>query len=224
VLFPVAHAAPMDHPALAGPGSLAADSHQSPVPTSGKRTCTSAMVICSGHNAAVGMGDAGRDAWHRAVILEGVSNMGLEVAVGFLIAWVVGKARRAGKQLDGVADQMVDASAVRLRDVLLRKLGGDSSVQRLQLEAAETGEVSDRTRQRVTLALEDAVEQDTQFAAELESALAEAEKNGALVATSGGTVVSGTANATAPGSVAIGAVGRDANLGQAPDPHRPDRT
>jgi hypothetical protein len=150
--------------------------------------------------------------------------MGLEVAVGFLIAWAVGKARRAGKQLDGVADQVVDASAVRLRDVLLRKLGGDSAVQRLQLEAAETGQVSDRTQQRVTLALEDAVDQDSQFADELKVALAEAEKNGGLVATTGGTVISGTANATGTSSVAIGAVGRDANVGQAPDPHRPDRT
>jgi hypothetical protein len=149
--------------------------------------------------------------------------MGLEVAVGFLIAWAIGKARRAGKQLDGVADQIVDASAARLRDVLLRKLGNDSAMQRLQLEAVETGRVSDRTQQRITLALEDAVEQDTEFANELTSALAQAEKNGALVATSGGTVISGTATATGQGSVAIGAVGRDANMGQAPDPHRPDR-
>src|SRR5689334_15664251 len=140
--------------------------------------------------------------------------MGLEVVVGFLIAWAVGKARRAGKELDGVADQVVDASAVRLRDVVLRKLGGDSAVQRLELEAAETGEISDRTQQRVTLALEDAVEQDAQFADELKGALAEAERNGGLVATSGGTVVSGTANASGTGSVAIGAVGRDANLRQ----------
>lgn len=149
--------------------------------------------------------------------------MGLDVAVGFLIAWAVGKVRRVGKQLDRVADEVVDASAVRLRDVLLRKLGKDSAVQRLQLEAAEIGEVSDRTRQRVTLALEEAVEQDKQFAAELTSALVQAEKNGALVATSGGTVISGTATATGLCTVAIGAVGRDANLGQAPDPHRPDR-
>ena len=149
--------------------------------------------------------------------------MGLEVVVGFLIAWVVGKARRAGKQFDGVADQMVDASAVRLRDVLLRKLGSDSAVQRLELEAAESGEVSDRTRQRVTLALEDAVEQDTEFADELTAALAEAEKNGGLTATSGGTVIIGTANATGTGSIAIGAVGRDASLRQSPGPHQPDR-
>lgn len=149
--------------------------------------------------------------------------MGLEVAVGFLIAWAVGKARRAGKQLDGVADQVVDASAARLRDVLLRKLGSDSAVRQLQLEAGESEQVSDRTKRRVTLALEDAMEQDAQFAAELTSALAEAEKHGSLVATHGGTVVHGTATASGQGSTAIGAVGRDVTVGQAPDPHQPDR-
>jgi hypothetical protein len=148
--------------------------------------------------------------------------MGLELAVGFLIAWAVGKARRAGKQLDGVADQLVDASAVRLRDVLLRKLGNDTAVQQLQLEAAQAGKVSDRTQQRVTLALEDAADQDKQFADELMDALAQADKNGALSATSGGTIISGTAKATGHG-IAFGAVGRDANVRQAPDPHRPDR-
>ncbi|GLY42502.1 hypothetical protein Amsp01_085250 [Amycolatopsis sp. NBRC 101858] len=145
--------------------------------------------------------------------------MGLEVAVGFLIAWAVGKARRAGKQLDGVADEVVDASAVRLRDVLLRKLGKDSAVEQLQLEAARPEGVGDRTAQRVKLALEDAVEQDRGFAAELESALAEAEKSGSAA---GGPVVSGTATASG-GGIAIGAVGRDANFGPPPDPRRPDR-
>ncbi|OXM50291.1 chromosome partitioning protein [Amycolatopsis thailandensis] len=144
--------------------------------------------------------------------------MGLEVAVGFLIAWAAGKVRRAGSQLDGVADAVVDASAVRLRDVLLRKLGGDSAVKRLQLEAGETGDVSDLTRQRVNLAIEDAVEQDPQFATELKAAIAEAAKDDDFVATYGTTTVTGTAHAHATGSIAIGAVGRDANLGQAPDP------
>ncbi|MGW5715332.1 hypothetical protein ACWEVP_04135 [Amycolatopsis sp. NPDC003865] len=145
--------------------------------------------------------------------------MGLEVAVGFLIAWAVGKARRVGKQLDGVADQVMDASAVRLRDILVRKLGTDSAVQRLQLEAAESPEISERTLQRVTLALEEAVVQDGEFAAELESALAE-------VSDSDGTpqtmAVSGSAVAHG-GGIAIGAVGRDVHLGQAPDPQGPDR-
>ncbi|MFE5501319.1 hypothetical protein ACFQ73_02055 [Amycolatopsis japonica] len=147
--------------------------------------------------------------------------MGLEVVVGFLIAWAVGKARRAGQQLDGVADQVVDASAERLRNVVLRKLGMDPAVERLQLEAGQPEGVSDRTQQRVTLALEDAVEQDTSFAAELKSALADAEKNG-VVAMSSGAVVSGPVTASGHG-IAIGVVGRDATIGQAPDPHRPDR-
>ncbi len=147
--------------------------------------------------------------------------MGLEVVVGFLIAWAVGKVRRAGQQLDGVADQVVDASAERLRDVVLRKLGTDSAVERLQVEASQPDGVSDRTQQWVTLALEEAVEQDTDFAAELKSALAEAEKNG-VVAMSGGTVVSGPVTASGHG-IAIGAVARDANIKQAPDPRQPDR-
>jgi len=61
-----------------------------------------------------------------------------------------------------------------------------------------------------------AIERDATFAAD-------AEKNSGLAASESGTVVSGTANATGPNSIAIGAVGRDANLGQAPDPHQPDR-
>jgi hypothetical protein len=149
--------------------------------------------------------------------------MGLEVAVGFLIAWTIGKVRRTGKQLDRLADDLLDASEVRLRDVLLRKLGGDTAVQRLELEAAETGAVSDLTRRRVTLALEDAVGHDTEFAAELKAALDEARKNGALPAASGGTSIAGTAQASGQGSIAIGATGRDAHIGRVPDPHRPDR-
>ncbi|WP_328617208.1 hypothetical protein OHS18_13280 [Amycolatopsis sp. NBC_00355] len=147
--------------------------------------------------------------------------MALEAAVGFLIAWAVGKARRAGNQLDGAVDQVVDASAARLRDVLLRKLGRDSAVERLQLEAAESAEISDRTRQRVTMAIEDAVDHDAEFAAELEAALADARQNGGLVAGAGGTVISGSA-AAHNGGVAIGAVGRDVNFGQTPDPRQPD--
>jgi hypothetical protein len=148
--------------------------------------------------------------------------MGLEMAVGFLIAWAVGKARRAGRQLDGVADQVVDAASARLRDVMLRKLGTDSAVQRLQVEAAESATISDRTRDRVTLALEEAVEEDREFAAELESAMADVEKSGVASAISYVTEVSGTATA-AGGGIAIGAVGRDVNLGQVSGPRLPDR-
>lgn len=149
--------------------------------------------------------------------------MGLEFAVGVLIAWVIGKARRAGKQLDEVADQVVDAAAVRVRELLLSKLGADSAVQQLLLEGEQTGEVSDRTRQRVELALEEVTYKDTQFATELNAALtAAAERTDSkLVATHGGTAVSGNASASGAGSSAIGAIGTvsgDLSSGQALDP------
>lgn len=69
----------------------------------------------------------------------------------------------------------------------------------------------------------EASKQKATVADELKDASAEAERNGGPVATGNRTVVSGTANASGSGGIAIGAVGRDANLGQAPDPHQPDR-
>jgi len=68
-----------------------------------------------------------------------------------------------------------------------------------------------------------AIEQDATFAAELKGTRAGAEKNSGPAATGNETAVNGTVNASGTASIAIGAVGRDANIGQAPDPHRPDR-
>jgi hypothetical protein len=148
--------------------------------------------------------------------------MGPEVAVGMLIAWVIAKARRAGQQFDGVADQVVDAAAKRVRDLLLRKLGSDSALSQLQLEGEQTGKVSNRTRQRVELALEDALEKDVQFAVELRLALVEATKaQGKAGVVLGTNLVSGTAAASGDGSSAIGAIGFVAggvSSGQASDP------
>jgi hypothetical protein len=148
--------------------------------------------------------------------------VGVEVVIGTLIAWAVGKARRAGKALDGLADEVVDAGAAKVRDVVLAKLGDDSSVRKLAEEAAETGEVSERTRKRVALAIEDAADEDRQFAEALEAALAEAGRHGGAVASHGGTAVSGNAEARDHG-IAIGGVGRDVNFGQPRDPQAPDR-
>ncbi|WP_143264021.1 chromosome partitioning protein [Amycolatopsis kentuckyensis] len=148
--------------------------------------------------------------------------MGVEVVLVALVAWAVGKARRAGKTLDGVVDEVIDAGAARardkVRDVVLNKLGSDSAVKKLETEISETGQVSERTQRRVTDAVEDAVEDDESFAAQLKAALTEAEQYPALVATQGGTVVSGTATASGQGSVAIGAAGRDATVMQPRDP------
>jgi hypothetical protein len=98
--------------------------------------------------------------------------VGLEVAVGFLIGWFARKAGRAGKRLDGMADEVSDALLDKLHDVVMGKLGGDSALAQLEAEVAETGEAGTRTQTRVRLALEEAAEQDKAFAADLDGALA----------------------------------------------------
>jgi hypothetical protein len=153
--------------------------------------------------------------------------MGIEVVLVALAAWAVSKARTAGKALDGIVDAAIDAGASRardkVRDVVLGKLETDSAIQKLAAEVAETGDVSERTRRRVTEAIEDAADCDPAFAASLQEALSTAEQHPVLVAAWGGTSVSGTAAANSPGSIAIGAVGRDAIIGQPQDPRQPDR-
>jgi hypothetical protein len=70
---------------------------------------------------------------------------GVEVAVGFLVTWVLGRASRAARRADAVADQVVDTGVDKLGRLILDKLGTDPAVERLQVEAGEQGRVSDRT-------------------------------------------------------------------------------
>ncbi|MEV7092707.1 hypothetical protein AB0M80_07655 [Amycolatopsis sp. NPDC051045] len=100
---------------------------------------------------------------------------GIEVAVGMLIAWVVRKARRAGTRADQIADEAIDVGLARVHEVIVGKLGGDPSLARLEREALDAGQVSDRTRTRVQLALQDAAEDDPKFAQALKQALQQAE-------------------------------------------------
>jgi hypothetical protein len=85
---------------------------------------------------------------------------GLEVAAGYLIAWVTRKARRAGKQLDADADLILDTELDRLHDLIAAKLGTDPALGQLEQQAAADQEVSDRTRRRVEDALADAADAD----------------------------------------------------------------
>lgn len=98
--------------------------------------------------------------------------MGLDVAVGFLIAWFARKAGRAWKRVDGIADEVLDAQLDRLCGPILGKVGGDSALKQLEAEVAHTGDAVARTQERVKLALEEAAEQDPVFAAEVKAALA----------------------------------------------------
>jgi hypothetical protein len=96
---------------------------------------------------------------------------GIEVAVGFLIAWFARKAGRAGRKLDGMADEAIDAGLDKLGNLVTHKLGDDTALRQLEAEVV-AGEVATRTETRVRLALEEAAEQDATFGADLDAAVA----------------------------------------------------
>ena len=99
--------------------------------------------------------------------------VGAEVAVAYLLTWLVAKARRGLRQADEHVDAAVDAGvdyiSQRLHELIGTKLRGDFALEQLELEAGnETESPTERTVQRVTLALEEAVEGDPSFARAIE--------------------------------------------------------
>lgn len=99
--------------------------------------------------------------------------MGLEIVVGFLVAWAAGKAKRVAKRADGAVDEVLDAGVDRIQEIVTAKFDGDPALKQLRLEAADKGEASSRTRARVQLALEEAVDQDLEFAEQLRVAVSQ---------------------------------------------------
>lgn len=97
---------------------------------------------------------------------------GAEVVVAYLAAWGMRKAHRLATRVDSEADAAMDAGLDRLHELVVDKLRDDPSLKRLESEAAG-GEVSDRTRSRVQLALEDARDEDEVFTTEVGKVLDE---------------------------------------------------
>ncbi|MEV6010153.1 hypothetical protein AB0M29_25480 [Streptomyces sp. NPDC051976] len=97
----------------------------------------------------------------------------MELAVGYLIAWAVGKARRVAGRVDAEVDAALDAGMDRLHEVVAARLGADPALEQAVTEAAsgDPEAVSDRTRTRLNLALEEAAEQDPAFASALDEAV-----------------------------------------------------
>ena len=122
---------------------------------------------------------------------------GVEFLVGVLIVWAVRKARRVGERVDGQVDQVLDAGVDRVGELVSGKLGGDPALVKLEAEAG-AGEVSERTRARVALAVEDAADTDPGFAAAVQRELSRLE-----VAAGG----SGAGGVTVLGGVTIKAEG-----------------
>lgn len=145
---------------------------------------------------------------------------GLELAVGYVFAWAVRKARRAAGTADGIVDQAVDAGVERVHRLVTERLGGDGALARLEEEAtAGAEELSARTGQRLQLALEDEAERDPAFAQALEEAVAAAKaaQGGSVTASGDGIAVGGdvTIRAEGAGSVAALKMG-DVTIGTPP--------
>jgi len=152
------------------------------------------------------------------------------VAAGYVVAWVLRKARRAAGRLDAEADGVIDASLDRLHEVVAVKLGGHPVLAELVEEAEEAGQVSDLTRQQVELALAAAARKDELFGqvvTELVARLRAAEQaSGGVVASGkGAAVFTGGAHAEArDGGIAFGQVAGGVQVHrEPPDPPGPGR-
>ncbi|MFD4956880.1 hypothetical protein [Streptomyces sp. NPDC058451] len=126
---------------------------------------------------------------------------GIEIAVGYVFAWLVRKAKRVAGRADAEVDRSLDAGMDRLHGLVSRKLGQDPALERAR-EEAEAGqeEPSERTRRRLTDSVEDAAEYDRAFAdslgalvQELQDAARASGAAGAGGAVSGNTFLGPTA-------------------------------
>ncbi|MFF7633659.1 hypothetical protein ACFZB9_10980 [Kitasatospora sp. NPDC008050] len=150
---------------------------------------------------------------------------GIEIAVGYVFAWVIRKSKRVAGRADGEVDRTLDTAMDRLHDLVSARLGEDPALRRLTEEAeAGADEPSDRTRRRVHDALEEAAEQDPGFAEALNHAVKELQglsrQAGGTSAGDAGVAVGGNVEIRADrGSVAGWNVDlRDVTLGNPPPP------
>ncbi|MFD5984918.1 hypothetical protein [Streptomyces cyaneofuscatus] len=126
--------------------------------------------------------------------------MGMEVVVGMLIMWAAGKARRAGRGLNGVTDRALELTTQRLWDVVEVKLGTDPAIQQLVSESRQNGDATPSARTRAETVLRDAADHDPRFAAALEAIVSSASGGDSAAATSGpsSSVHAGGAAITGP--------------------------
>jgi broad specificity phosphatase PhoE len=150
---------------------------------------------------------------------------GIELVIGYVAAWAWQKARRVAGRADAEVDQALDAGMDRLHELVAGKLAGDRALAQLETEAGsnlEVESVSPRTRERVRLALEEAVETDPDFGdrlAEVVAQLQKAEGQPGVAAGEHGLAVGGDVDIHAEGgSVAGGVIHGNVNVGNPPPP------
>lgn len=142
--------------------------------------------------------------------------IGLELLAAYATGYLVRKARRVPE--DANVDQLLDAGVDALYELVAGVLGDEPSLVKLQQEGT-VGIESERTRQRVKLAIEDAADADPEFAAELERVVADLRASDPHVAASGdGNVVAGhDVNISATGGgVAAGVIDGSVMQGNPP--------
>ncbi|MFE4972017.1 hypothetical protein ACFRAR_07855 [Kitasatospora sp. NPDC056651] len=97
---------------------------------------------------------------------------GVELAVGYLFAWAVSKARRVAGRADAEVDQVLDAGMDRLHDVVATRLGHEPALESVTREVTDgREEPTPETRGRLELALNDTVSRDAEFAEALRQAV-----------------------------------------------------
>ncbi|MGW7380721.1 hypothetical protein [Streptomyces sp. NPDC054794] len=129
---------------------------------------------------------------------------GVEIAIGYVFAWAVCKARRVAGRADAEVDLALDGAMDRVHQVVVRRLGNDPELERLEAEAAAgQDEPSALTRQRVEAAVSRAAEQDRDFARDLEEAVAAVQE----AARAAGGVVAGAYGLAVGGDLSVKAEG-----------------
>ncbi|MEV6055954.1 hypothetical protein [Streptomyces sp. NPDC052107] len=154
---------------------------------------------------------------------------GVEIAAGYVFAWLARKAQRVAGRADAEVDRGLDAGMDRLHELVSRKLGQDPALQRAAEEAGEGREVlSERTQRRLTDSLEDAAERDAGFAQalanlveELQAAAAAGTAGGGVSASGDGQAVGGNVDIRAEGGSAAALRMEDVTIGSAPNPSQP---
>jgi hypothetical protein len=139
--------------------------------------------------------------------------------LGILIGWFARRARHVGERLDEKVDEVLDHGLEKVHDLVSAKLHGEPALTTLEGEVVENGEPTDRTKTRVQLALEEAVETDQVFADALGAAVAQVQaaerQTGVANATDHGIANTGDLNATNGGVVIGGVTGGTVSLHRA---------
>jgi hypothetical protein len=129
---------------------------------------------------------------------------GVEIAIGYVFAWAVSKARRVAGRADAEVDLALDGAMDRVHGMVARRLGNDPELERLEAEAAAgQDEPSALTRQRVEDAVSRAADEDAGFARELAEAVSAVQE----AARAAGSTVAGAYGLAVGGDLSVKAEG-----------------